>query len=212
MKINIIIDNKKSWFYKKAGDLVEHIKKLGHSCKIYSSQSKILKGSDITFFLSCEKYITKSIRAKSKFNIVIHASDLPKGKGMSPTTWQILENKKKIPVTLFEVADKLDSGDYYLKSNFNLNGIELIDEWQEKLYQCIKNMALTFVQKDLKPKKQKGKPSNYRRRTPKDSELNINKSIKSQFNVLRIVNNKQYPAFFIYKGNKYIIKIYKDKN
>ena len=38
--------------------------------------------------------------------------------------------------------------------------------------------------------------------------MNINKSIKSQFNKLRIVNNEQWPAFFYYKNKKFIIKIF----
>ena len=45
----------------------------------------------------------------------------------------------------------------------------------------------------------------------KDSKLNINRSIKSQFNLLRINDNKLYPSFFYYKKNKYLLKIYKEK-
>ena len=56
---------------------------------------------------------------------------------------------------------------------------------------------------------QKGKITNYRRRKPTDSKLNINKSLKEQFNLLRIVDNKKYPAYFEYKDQKYILKIFK---
>lgn len=213
MKINIIIDNPKSWFMNKKDTLMRKIKKTGHECSFYYDAQKIKDNSDITFFLSCEKIITKSIREKSKYNIVIHASDLPKGRGMSPATWQILENKNMIPLTLFEVADGFDTGDYYLKDNFNLDGTELIDEWQEKLYKSIEKMIVGFVKnvKKLKPIKQEGKSTIYKRRLPENSELNIKKSIESQFNLLRVVDNEKYPAFFYYKNNKYIIKIYKEK-
>ena len=44
--------------------------------------------------------------------------------------------------------------------------------------------------------------------TSEGSELDINKSIKSQFNMLRVVDNERYPAFFSHKKKKYIIKIY----
>ena len=37
----------------------------------------------------------------------------------------------------------------------------------------------------------------------------INKSIKDQFNLLRIVDDERYPAFFEIDGSKYFIKIYK---
>jgi methionyl-tRNA formyltransferase len=49
-------------------------------------------------------------------------------------------------------------------------------------------------------------------RTSKDSKLNMNKTIKNQFNLLRIVDNERYPAYFIYNNKKYILKIYEDKN
>ena len=211
MKINIIVDNKNSWFMKYILELSNVIKKDGHIVNIYSDQRDIKEKTDISFFLSYEGYITKSTRLKSNYNIVVHASNLPSGKGMSPATWQILEGKNEIPVTLFEVADKIDAGDFYIKYKFLLNGTELIDQWQEKLYVCIKKMIIDFIKniKTMKPKKQNGKQSIYKKRGPEDSELDINKTIKSQFNLLRVVDNEKYPAFFKYKGNKYIIKIYK---
>ena len=55
-------------------------------------------------------------------------------------------------------------------------------------------------------KSQKGKAFFKKRRSPKDSELNINKNIKEQFNHLRINDNKKYPSFFHYKNTKYLIK------
>jgi len=211
MNINIIIDNKNSWFYEKIGRLKKGIKKVGHNSRVLSDASNIKDKSFISFFLSCEKYITSEIRRRSKYNIVVHASDLPKGKGMSPTSWQILEGENKIIVTLFEVADKIDAGDYYLKNFFLLDGTELLNEWQEKLYQCMEKMILYFISNEatLKPIKQKGKSSLYPRRRPEDSELNLSKSLKSQINLLRVVDNEKYPAFFKYKNKKYILKIFK---
>ena len=39
------------------------------------------------------------------------------------------------------------------------------------------------------------------------SELNINKTIKSQIDKLRTRDNKNFPAYFFYKKRKYIIKL-----
>lgn len=211
MNINIVMDNKNNWFYKRVPSLIKSIEKMGHKCKLLLNQKAIPANSDISFFLGHEGYVGRATRRKSKYNIVVHASDLPKGRGMSPTTWQILEGKNKIPVTLFEVVEDIDAGDYYLKDSFKLNGSELINEWQEKLGQCIEQITLNFIKniKKLKPIKQKGKATVYKWRTPEDSELNINRSIKSQLNLLRVVDNERYPAFFKYKNCKYILKIYK---
>ena len=51
----------------------------------------------------------------------------------------------------------------------------------------------------------------YRKRTPSDSCLDINKSINEQFNLLRVVDNERYPAFFKKNNIKYVVKIYKEK-
>ena len=48
-----------------------------------------------------------------------------------------------------------------------------------------------------------------KQRTKLNSKININKSIKSQFNLLRICDNERYPIFFNYKKKKFILKIYK---
>ncbi|MFA6304900.1 MAG: methionyl-tRNA formyltransferase [Patescibacteria group bacterium] len=213
MKINLVIDNPNSWFNAPAVKLKKSLTSMGNICLIVNDPRKIKPKSDITFFLSCEQYITPKTRNKSLHNIVVHASNLPKGKGMSPTTWQILEGENTIPLTLFEVADKIDAGDYYLKASFRLNGSELIAEWQEKLAQNIFQLIFKFVKnfKKLPAKKQTEKTTYYPRRTISDSALDPHKTIAEQFNLLRVVDNEKYPAYFIFKKNKYIIKIYKDQ-
>ena len=60
-------------------------------------------------------------------------------------------------------------------------------------------------------KKQIGKSNFNKKRSSKDTELIINKTIKQQFNNLRISDNEKYPSYFYYKDQKYIIKIYKEK-
>jgi methionyl-tRNA formyltransferase len=211
MVANIVIDNPNSWMNEKVEILSNKIQEFSEEVNVISSSDLIKEGSEVTFFLSCESFITKKTREKSKFNIVIHASDLPEGKGMSPVTWQILEGKNKIPVTLFEVSDGYDEGDHYLKDAFDLDGTELISEWQDKLYKCIERMVIKFLkEKDsLNPQKQKRRETFYKRRDSRDSELDIDKSIKSQFNLLRVVDNEKYPAFFDFKGCRYVLKINK---
>ncbi len=68
----------------------------------------------------------------NKHNLVIHESDLPKGKGWSPVTWQVLEGKDVIPITLFEAAKNVDAGDIYLQEFIHLDGSELLEEIKHK--------------------------------------------------------------------------------
>ena len=66
------------------------------------------------------------------------------------------------------------------------------------------NLIKKFLKKYPKIDKKKQKGGSYnRKRNSNDSEINIKKSIKSQFNLLRICDNERYPAFLNLK-----IKIY----
>ena len=62
----------------------------------------------------------------------------------------------------------------------------------------------------IKGVRQKGKSTYFRKRNPVDSKLDINLSIKKNFQNLRVANNNGWPAYFIYKKKKYILKIYRD--
>ena len=48
-----------------------------------------------------------------------------------------------------------------------------------------------------------------KRRTPADSRLDPDKSIAEQFELLRVVDNQRYPAFFDHRGRRYRITIEK---
>ncbi len=181
-----------------------------HLVNLVYDEMQINQG-DILFILSYYKLVSEEILKKNVHNIVIHASNLPHGKGWSPATWQILEGKSKIPLTLFEAIKKVDAGQIYFQDSIIFEGTELIDEWQDKMGKKISEMVLKFIKlyPHVNGKKQQGKESFYAKRTPKDSQLNIDKTIKEQFNLLRVVDNEKYPAFFIYEGKKYVLKIYK---
>ncbi len=206
-KITILTD-KTSWMNKYNLKLKQLLEKLGH-CVTCINDINELSNGDIAFFLSCYKIVTQEYLLKNKHNIVVHASDLPKGKGWSPMTWQILEGKNVIPITIFEANEKCDAGNYYWKDVIELTGNELIQEWQEKLGEKVVDMCVKFVTKadKLKQIPQQGEESRYSKRCPNDSKLDINKTIKEQFNLLRVVDNEKYPAYFIYKNRVYTLTI-----
>ena len=210
MKITLLVDNKKSWVVPCVLKLKKGLEKLGHQV-VYIHDSGKIPAGDCAFFLACEKIIPKEILLRNQHNLVVHESALPKGKGWSPLTWQILEGKNEIPITLFEAVDRVDSGPIYLQDVMCFKGHELLDELHEVQGEKTIELVLKFV-KSYPPKKSKsqlGKESFYLRRTPEDSELDVNRTIAEQFNLLRVVDNKKYPAFSHYKGKKYIIQIRK---
>lgn len=208
-----ILTDKTSWMNKYNLVLKEKLEKSGHDIKIINSKKELKKG-DLAFFLSCFEIIPKDLLKLNKNNIVVHASKLPEGKGWSPASWQILEGKNTIPLTLFEASDKVDAGDIYIQDELLLEGSELIDEWRPKLGEKITQMCLQYVSQynDTKGKPQEGSETFYQKRTPKDSELDVNKTIKEQFNLFRIVDNEKYPAFFKLNNKTYTLKIEPSQN
>ena len=71
-------------------------------------------------------------------------------------------------------------------------------------------MVTSSLQSCAHYKTQSGSESFYRKRTAADSRISLEQPLGMQFNLLRTVDNNDYPAFFIKDGRKYILKIYHD--
>lgn len=205
-----IISDVDNWLNDYIPELVNEIEKGGHVVCVVHKPEEISSG-DFVFYLGCGKIVPRSVLEKNRHNLVLHASDLPKGKGWSPHIWQILEGKNEIPVCIFDAVEELDNGKIYFKEMCKYNGNELIDEIRKILSEVIMRMCLRFVREypviAEKGLARTGEPTFYRKRTREDSRLDPNKTIKEQFNLLRVVDNDRYPAFFEINGKKYILKI-----
>ena len=206
-KMNIIVDND-SWIIPHATNLVVELNAKGFDALFFSVADK-QRQADIAFYLGCMKIVSIETLSLCHKNLVVHESELPKGKGFSPLTWQILEGKNQIPVCLLEMVDRVDSGLVVSKQYLNFTGVELIDEMRVALGQRTVEMCLDYVLSDQCPEglPQIGEETFYPRRRPENSELNVETSIIDNFNLLRVVDNEKYPAFFFYKGRLYIISI-----
>lgn len=147
---------------------------------------------------------------------MLHESELPKGRGWAPMTWQILEGKKQIPVTLLEAENAVDSGQVYLREYIELKGTELNPDWRNLQGKATQRLCREWINTYPavleKATKQLGDPSFYGRRNKKDSVLNPEKSINEQFNLLRVVDNRRYPAFFKVRGETFRLTIEKEVN
>lgn len=208
-RTSILVDND-SWILPYAKKLIADIENLNLSCSLVRNENDIPPG-DVCFFLGCTKIVSDSALNLNSLNLVVHESDLPKGKGFSPMAWQILDNKKEIIFTLLEASSNFDSGRIWLQSNLQLDGHELCDEWRDLQGKKTQEICLSFLKEyeNLTPKEQIGTESFFRRRTSKDSEIDTRKSINELFPILRVVDNERYPAYFVKDGVKYKIKIEK---
>lgn len=208
MKIQLLVDNEESWMVPYAEQLCLRLIALKHEAKFIFRHEEVVEG-DILCLLSCEKVFKKL--HLNNFNLVVHESDLPQGKGWSPVTWQILEGKNNIPVTLFEATDSIDSGQIYSQEFINLNGTELLNEIKHQQGIVTQSLILKFIGSlpVIKGKKQRGEESFYPRRRLEDSRLDIHKNLYEQFDLMRVCDNERYPAHFTMRNEEYVIKIYK---
>jgi len=210
MKVSILISDISHPIYPKLRDWVSE-KKQKHDISLLSKRDE-LSGGDILFLISCHEIINSSIRKKYQSTLVVHASDLPEGRGWSPHVWQILEGKNEITVSLLEAEDSVDSGAIWAKKKFFLDGSELADEINQKLFDTELQLLDFAIENFTKvtPLIQSGdKVTYYPKRVPKDSKLDPEKTLAEQFDILRIADNERYPAFFTYRGCNYSISLKK---
>ena len=190
--------------------------KKNHKIKILNKKSDLKRG-DILFLISCTEIIDKDVRKNFKKTLVIHASDLPDGRGWSPHVWQIISGANSITLTLLEAEDIVDTGDIWNKKVITISKDLLWHEINNIIFSnelllmdfAINNFeTITPLKQDLTSSYTK-----YSRRSPLDSQIDINKSISSQFDLIRVCDPYRYPAFFKIHGKKYkiILEKYKDE-
>lgn len=165
-----------------------------------------LIGADFCFYLSFSKIVPAETLSKFKHNLVVHESDLPAGRGWSPLSWQILEGRKEIAIVMFEANDEVDGGSIYFRDLMKFDGSELVDELRGIQADATLKLCDEFIKNYPTLKgavKQSGESTFYARRSPADSQLDSDKSLREQFNLIRIADNASYPVYFEIDGNFY---------
>ena len=171
-----------------------------------------LPGGEILFLVSCGQVIREAERARYGAVLVLHASDLPRGRGWSPHIWSIVRGGHRITLCMLEAKEPVDSGPVWLRTTFDLEGHELLAEINEKLFAAELELMTRAVEEHgrLAPEAQDGDPGEYmKKRSKADSRLDPAKSIAEQFDLLRVVDNDRYPAFFEHRGHRYTLRIEK---
>ncbi|RDE22573.1 methionyl-tRNA formyltransferase [Motiliproteus coralliicola] len=210
-KVTVLVDND-SWILPFAEKLCKELDQRGIKAVFACEQQAIVEG-DICFMLGCTRIVSSENLAKNTHNLVVHESDLPQGKGFAPMTWQILEGKHQIPICVIEATAEVDAGPIWIKGEISLEGWELCADWRAAQGDKTVSLCIDCIDlfEDISPKPQHGTESFYARRSSTDSELDPNKTIVEQFDLLRVVDNERYPAFFTHRGRKYRLKIYHDE-
>lgn len=185
-----------------------------HQIQLVSKKAQI-SGGDILFLVSCSEIVTAEDRAKYKACLVLHASDLPNGRGWSPHIWELSRGADHITLSLLEAEDKVDSGRIWKKTQIPVPRHALWDEINHLLFEAeleLLNFAVQNFQQ-ITPETQQdiNQASYYPRRTPRDSEIDIHSTIADQFDLIRVCDPNRFPAYFEHLGNRYILKLEKAK-
>jgi len=183
-----------------------------HSVELIRSKSEA-KGGDILFLISCSEIVTALDRSRYLACLVLHASDLPKGRGWSPHVWAILQGANFITLSLLEAEDKVDSGRIWEKMQIPVPKHALWDEINDLLFEAeieliefaLNNFSI------VEPYEQSTDigTTYYPRRTPLNSRIDPEKSIAEQFDLIRVCDQNRFPAFFDYRGARYFLKLEK---
>jgi len=183
-----------------------------HDVDIVQKKSQ-LRGGDILFLISCSEIINASDRAKYKACLVLHASDLPKGRGWSPHIWALIQGAESITLSMLEAEDKVDSGRIWRKVHFSVPKHALWDEINHLLFTAEVEMIDYVAQNNVlvAPHSQADteQATYFPKRSPQDSQIDPSKSISEQFDLIRVCDPNRFPAFFEYLGNRYILKLEK---
>ena len=210
MNISILITSKEHPVNTYIDKWVE--KNNNHQIYIIHSKEELTSG-DILFLISCSDIVSKLERDKFKKTLIIHASDLPHGRGWSPHVWEIINGATDITLSLLEAEDKVDTGDIWNKISVHIPKTTLFNEINELIF----NSELTLMDfaienyNTIEPIKQPDIDSVFwPKRSPKDSVININKPIVEQFDLIRVCDPKRFPAYFYKDGVRFNIIIEKN--
>ena len=164
---------------------------------------------DYLFLISCQEIVASSVASRFRHALVVHASDLPRGRGMSPHVWQILEGKDLVVVTLLNVAEPVDSGAIWSQISVHIPRNAVCAEINKLIFDAeLRLMGWALRHCDAQqPRAQVGEPTYYRRRTPADSEVDPSKPLAEVFDQLRVADPGRYPAFFRLRDRVYRIRI-----
>lgn len=180
-----------------------------HSIELVDRVTK-LTGGDVLFLVSCNEIVSSLQRQRYRHTLVLHASDLPRGRGWSPHIWEILQGSNELVVSLIEAEDKVDTGKVWAKERRQLADNALWDEINIILFDMELSLMSAVVDNidAFVPKSQSDEMATYyRKRTPNDSLIDAEKSIASQFDLLRTCDPNRFPAYTYYRGRKFLIKL-----
>lgn len=183
-----------------------------HSVRLIHDKSELAYG-DILYLVSCSQLIGQEDRARYAHVLVLHASNLPEGRGWSPYIWEILAGKEDLTLSLLTAEEGVDTGAIWAKRRFLVPKHALYDEINDLLFQAeldLMDLGIEMAAAGEAPVPQTAQAGNYYpRRTPEDSRLDPTRPLADLFDQIRVTDPDRFPAFFEMHGNTYEISLKK---
>lgn len=172
-----------------------------------------LSGGELLFLISCSEMVLRQERDKYQKVLVIHASDLPQGRGWSPHVWDIVNGATSITLSMIEAEDALDTGDIWKKIVLPIPDHALFDEINTILFageRALMDFAVASFSTVVPQSQCKSILASYHpRRCPENSKIDPQSSIESQFDLIRVADSERFPAFFELRGHTYKLTVEK---
>lgn len=187
----------------------EHQGAAGHDARVLHHSRELDGEGDFLLLVSCHQIIGAAQREQYRHTLVLHASPLPLGRGMSPHIWQVLQGARSITVTLLQAVAQLDEGDIWQQRVFSLQGHELHDEIHQRLFDAeleLMNWAVLHCD-HAQPRPQHGEPSYFARRRPADHRIDPTRPLAECFDLLRVSDPERYPVYFEHRGRRFRLRI-----
>ena len=175
---------------------------------------KVLKNlsPDLVVVVAYGQIIPKNFLEIPKFGFVnIHASLLPRWRGAAPIQRAIMNQDKKIGVSIMKIEEKLDCGPVLSSKEIELNKNSTFGEIEKKLsvagadllFETLKNLR----NKKIELKKQDDSKATYAKKISKD-ETRINWNLEADEVIAHIHGLSPNPgAWFEHKGDRF--KVFK---
>ena len=213
--LKVIIPKKKNQKLEEAAaflrdlglDLVEAGKKNIEDCLAPYTDYPILS-------LGFPLIIPKSVFEKHPLALNVHPTLLPKYRGISSGAYIIINGEKKSGSTVHVMTEEADKGEIVLQREVPLSPFDTIRSMQKKVYSIEPqlvvdaieqiNQGIPFIEQNEAEASSFPKP-----RKPNDSEIDPSKPLFDLINEIRACDPENFPAFFLYHGQKVAVKLWR---
>jgi methionyl-tRNA formyltransferase len=127
--------------------------------------------------------------------ICFHMTDLPYGRGGSPLQNLIIRGFEKTMLSALRMEEGVDTGPIYYKKYLSLHG-SAYDIYKRSGRLCM-DMIGDFIKDDPNPVPQHGMITNFKRRTPDQSQIPDGLSLEEIYNYIRMLDAPGYPKAFL---------------